>query len=438
MNKIIGIRKETKYVSERRAAITPEHAKKIVSEHNIDVLVQPSEQRIFPDSEYVEAGAKPADDLSRCDFIFGVKEVPIEDMIENKPYLFFSHTIKAQSYNMPLLKAILEKNITLFDYELVKNEKGQRLIFFGRFAGYAGTIDSLWLLGEKYLSEGIKTPFAKLKQAINYNSLEEAKEAVKLVGEEIKENGLPGEVVPIITGFTGYGNVSKGAQSIYDLLPVIELKANELSDFIKAGKFSNKAVYKIEFKEVDMYKHTAGSGDFDFNYFVNHPKEYKSIFEQYLPNLTMLINGIYWTPEFERHVTKQSMKRIYNQDPSPKLKVIGDITCDIGGSIEMTVKAAKSANPCYVYKPLTDKVIDGWEGNGPVILAVDILPAELPRESSKSFGDELFPFIPALANADYSKPYEELNLPKEFLHAIIAHKGKLTKDFKYLEEHLPE
>ena len=104
----------------------------------------------------------------------------------------------------------------------------------------------------------------------------------------------------------------------------------------------------------------------------------------------------------------------------------------------MTVKATKSGNPCYVYEPLTGKIIDGWEGSGPVILAVDILPAELPRESSKSFGDELFPFIPALANADYSKPHEELNLPKEFKHAIIAHKGKLTEDFKYLEEHLPD
>lgn len=438
MKKIIGIRKETKYASERRVAITPEHAKKIVNEHNIEILVQPSQQRIFHDSEYVEAGVKLTDDLSGCDFIFGVKEVPIEDMIENKPYLFFSHTIKAQAYNMPLLKAILEKKITLFDYELVKNEKGQRLIFFGRFAGYAGTIDSLWLLGQKYLSEGIETPFTKIKQAIDYNSLEEAKEAVKLVGEEIKRNGLPEEITPIITGFTGYGNVSKGAQSIYDLLPIEELKASELDDFVKAGNFSPKAVYKIEFKEVDMYEHTVGSDDFDFNYFVNHPTEYKSIFKQYLPNLTMLINGIYWAPEFERHVTKQSMKEIYSQDQSPKLKVIGDITCDIGGSIEMTVKATKSSNPCYVYEPLTGKIIDGWEGNGPVILAVDILPAELPRESSKSFGDELFPFIPALANADYSKPFEELNLPKEFKHAIIAHKGRLTEDFSYLEEHLPD
>lgn len=430
----IGIRKETQYPSEKRAVLTPKHLK-ILIEKGIKVFVESAEQRTFSDTEYKNAGAIITDNLENCDFIFGVKEVPINDLIPNKQYCFFSHTIKGQKYNMPMLKKVLELNITLFDYELVKNEKGIRIIFFGRYAGYAGMIDSLWLLGKRLHSEGIDTPLNKIKQALEYNNLDEAKNTISKIGKEISENGLPAKIVPLVTGFCGYGNVSKGAQEIYDLLPVITLKASELDEFIKKGDYSKNHVYKVEFKEEDMYSHPTEK-QFSFDYFVKHPNEYSSIMYKYVPNLTMLINGIYWEDKFPKHITKAYMKERYENFSDHKLKVIGDISCDVEGSVELTVKATKSSNPAFVFEPLTGEVKDGIEGNGPVILAVTNLPAELPKEASQVFGDALLPFVEKLVTADYSKDYNDLVLPREFKDAIIAHKGKLTPNYKYLNDYL--
>jgi alpha-aminoadipic semialdehyde synthase len=242
-------------------------------------------------------------------------------------------------------------------------------------------------------------------------------------------------MVPFVTGFTGYGNVSKGAQELYDLLPSIEIKPDEFTDFLKKGEFSNKVVYKIEFKEEDMYSHPS-QNEFSFDHFLKFSNEYESLMHKYLPNLSMLVNGIYWEDRFPKHVTKKLMKNYYMNNQAQKLKVIGDITCDIEGSVELTVKATPSSNPSYVYEPLSGNVIDGVEGNGPVILAVDKLPAELPRQASKMFGDALLPYVKELASADYSVDFAELNIPKEFKNAIIAHKGKLTPDFQYLSKYL--
>lgn len=432
----IGIRKETQYPSERRAPLTPEQIKKINLE-NIKIVVEPAEQRIFSSDDYINAGAEISPDLSNCDIIFGVKEVPIKDLLPNKTYIFFSHTIKGQSYNMPLLKAILEKNITLIDYELIKNEKGQRLVFFGNYAGYAGMINSLWLLGKRFELEGIGNPLSKIKQALNYENLESAEQAIKSVGKEISENGLPKEITPLITGFAGYGNVSKGAQNVYELLPSKTLTPDELEEFVLKGQFSNKVVYKVVFKEVDMYKHISNN-EFNFEHFIKNPNEYESIFSKYIPNLTLLVNGIYWENKFPKHVTKKYLKELYKSDKKRKLKVIGDISCDIEGSIEITVKNTDSKNPSFVYEPLTDEVKNGIEGEGPVVLAVDKLPAELPRESSQYFGNSLFPFVKTLASADYSKKIEELEIPSEIKNAIIAHNGKLTPNFTYLNKYLQQ
>lgn len=430
----IGIRKETQYPSERRAPLTPEQIK-ILNSENFKIVVEPAEQRIFSSEDYINAGAEINSDLSNCDIIFGVKEVPIKDLLPNKTYIFFSHTIKGQSYNMPLLKSILENKITLVDYELIKNEKGQRLIFFGNYAGYAGMINSLWLLGNRLEHEGIKNPLSKIKQALNYENLESAEQAIKSVGKEISENGLPKEITPMITGFAGYGNVSKGAQNVYDLLPTETLAPNELEEFISQGHFSNKVVYKVVFKEADMYKHISNN-EFNFDHFVKNPNEYESIFSKYIPNLSLLINGIYWENKFPKHVTKKYLKEFYSSDKKRKLKVIGDISCDIEGSIEITVKNTDSNNPSFVYEPLTDEVKNGIEGEGPVVLAVDKLPAELPRESSQFFGNSLLPFIKILAKADYSKNFDEMEIPSEIKNAIIAHKGKLTPNYTYLNKYL--
>jgi len=176
MRGVIGIRKETKDPTERRAPLSPEHVKHL-QQQGIQVVVEPSENRIFTEEEYRQAGATISDDLSQCNIIFGVKEVPIRDLIANKTFCFFSHTIKGQPFNMPMLQAILDLNITLLDYELVKDEHGKRIIYFSNFAGYAGMIDTLWALGRRLEWEGIHTPFSAIRQAYQYESLDAAKRA---------------------------------------------------------------------------------------------------------------------------------------------------------------------------------------------------------------------------------------------------------------------
>ncbi|RMD51470.1 MAG: hypothetical protein D6830_00315, partial [Ignavibacteria bacterium] len=312
---------------------------------------------------------------------------------------------------------------------------GKRIIFFGRFAGIAGMIDSLWILGQRLKYEGYNTPFERIKQAVEYETLEEAENEISAVGKEIAENGLPNELTPLITGFTGRGNVSKGAQKIYELLPVEKFSPGELIDLVESGNYSNRKVYSCEFYSPDLYCRKDGA-EFNREDFYKHPDLYKSQFEKYIPYLTVLINGIYWEPEFDRLVTKQFITESYKQNKKLSLKVIGDITCDIAGSIELTQKATRYDNPCYVFNPEDQKIYDGWEGSGPVILAVDKLPTEIPREATTSFGASLLPFIPKLAGTDFSKEFDELDLPEEFRGAVIAHLGNLTPKYEYLYEHI--
>lgn len=435
MKNCIGIRRENKDVTERRAPLTPEHVQKIVHDYGVEVIVEPSQNRIFKEEEYRRAGAKISADLGDCNIIFGVKEIPKSNFSPNQTYCFFSHTIKAQSYNMPMLKKIMEMGDTLLDYELVKDEKGVRKIFFGNFAGYAGMINSLWALGQRLLWEGIDTPLKNIQQAKNYPGLEEAKTAVRNVGKAIEKQGLPKSITPLICGFTGYGQVSRGAQQIYDLLPVVQISPEELSNFVENGDYSANTLYKVEFQEKHMFKPTTDQ-PFELQDYFTHPEKYRGQFEQYVPCLTLIVNGIYWEPRCPRLVTKQYLRELLAAEEKPRLRVIGDISCDIDGSIETTVKATNSANPLYVYDPAAENITDGWQGPGIVMMTVDKLPTELPREASDFFGNALLPFIPGLSEVDFILPFQKLNLPAEFKKAVIVHRGQLTPDFEYLREHV--
>lgn len=427
----IGIRHEDKYELERRVPLVPEDVKEL-TDAGLDVVVQKCEKRIFKNGEYEAAGAVLADDMKEADVIFGVKEVTIPSFEDNKTYVFFSHVIKGQSYNMPMLRKMIEKKVNLIDYEKVADDKNRRLIFFGNFAGLAGMIDSIWAAGLRYQYLGTNTPFLKLKQARMYNSLLEAKEVLKDISDDIAENGLPKEICPFVVGFTGYGNVSKGAQEILDILPHEEITPAELHNLKNTG-YSTKKIYKVIFKEEHLSEHKENK-PFELQHYYKNPAEYRSVFEQYIPEMSIMMNCMYWSPEYPRIVTKDYLEKNYSEDF--KLKVIGDVTCDVNGSVECTEMGTHIDDPVFVYDTKNKTFEMGHKGKGLLMMSVDILPSELPRESSEFFSRALLPFIPGIAKADFDVQFEELDLPAPIKRALILHKGEFTPDFKYIEQYI--
>ncbi|MFX0087750.1 MAG: bifunctional lysine ketoglutarate reductase /saccharopine dehydrogenase family protein [Candidatus Hodarchaeota archaeon] len=438
MNNKIGIRLEDKNKWETRTPIIPEDIKKLIKKESLDFIIQSSTIRSYADSEYIEAGARISSDLSEANVIFAIKEIPMPLLESNKTYIFFSHTIKGQSQNMPMLKRIIELNATLIDYEKVVNEKGFRLIFFGNFAGLAGMNQALWAYGQRVkLNLGISTPFLKLKHTYQYNGIAGLKTAVSEVGKEIIEKGLPDELIPMIVGFAGYGNVSKGAQSVLDFLPVKELDPSELSESFYNNKddFSPNQVYKVVFKEQHMVKPFEGEFELQ-DYYKYGSEKYYGVFEDYLQYLSILINGIYWSEKYPRLLSKQYTKDMFQSKRVVRLQVIGDISCDIKGGIEPNLRTTVPDNPVFIYNPFTEQAKIGLEGEGLAIMAVDNLPCELPKEASSNFSKTLVPFIPSIAKADYSKSFADLDLPKVIKDAVITHKGELTPKYRYLQEYL--
>lgn len=431
----IGIRREDKNEWEARTPLIPSDVKKLVS-NGIGVYLQPSPIRIFSDQEYLDVGATISEDLSSCSVILAVKEIPIKFIEKGKTYVFFSHTIKGQDYNMPLLQKMMDEKTQLIDYERIVDEKGQRLIFFGRHAGLAGMIDSLWALGKRIDSEGIQNPFSKIKKTVEYRGLDSAKRQIGKIADEITKNGIPKEMRPLVCGFSGYGNVSQGAQEIFDILPHKESLPQELLSDQNLFDGSKHILYKVVFKESDLVEPKNSEDKFELQDYYDKPDKYKSKFEQYLPQLTILMNCIYWDTPYPRLITLDYLKKVWTESDNQKLKVIGDISCDIDGAIQCTVKSTDPGNPVYVYNPLDSSVNDGVEGEGPVIMAVDNLPCELAEEASKSFSKVLVDFIPELIKADYSDSFENLKLPKALRRGMILYQGKLTSDYKYLMEYL--
>ncbi len=435
MKKTIAIRHEDKYKMERRAALAPKHVKQL-AEQGIEVLVETSEKRVFTDEEYRNAGANITKDISSASLIIGVKEMPIDYFEENKTYIFFSHTIKGQEYNMPLLQNMIDSKINLFEYEKITDENGKRLIFFGHFAGLAGMINSLWSYGQRIEKSGYSTFFKTLKQSHHYNSLEDAKEAIKSIGNLIKSQGLNPAIGPLIIGITGYGNVSKGAQEITALLPTIEISPSELLQKSLENSFSLNHVYQVVFKEADLSTTIDENAEFDLQDYYQHPEKYKNQFEQYVPHLSILMNCMYWDERYPRIVTKDFLEKLYEN--KHRLKVIGDVTCDPNGSIEATHIGATILDPVFVYNPKTRQPKMGFDGEGLLIMSVEILPSELPRESSEAFGNVLVNYIKQLAEADYSASFEHLDIPPEFKRALILHNGIFTPNFKYMADFLKD
>jgi saccharopine dehydrogenase (NAD+, L-lysine forming) len=411
MPSVIGIRAEDKNRWERRAPLTPDHVSELVRSHRLSIRVQPSSRRAFSDLDYERAGADLALNLEPCGVILAVKEVPVQKLLRRKTYMFFSHVTKGQLYNMPMLRRLLELECTLIDYEPIVDRRGRRIIFFGKHAGYAGMIDSLWALGQRLTWEGFATPFHDVRLAHQYSSLDEAMRHIASVGDAIRRNGLPVGLRPIVFAFAGSGNVSTGAQEVFDRLPFSEIGVDELRQLAEDRDRPRNVLYKTM---ID--------------------REQRKDLTALLPHITVLINGIYWEPGQPRLISIDQLRDLWREDPQPKLRVIGDITCDIGGSIEATLQTTEPGDPVYVYDIDSGTARFGSAGRGPVIMAVDNLPCELPVEASQHFGDSLVRFVPALARCDWGASYQDLDLPEEVKRAIIVHRGELTPHYRYLEQ----
>ena len=430
MNRI-GIRAEDKNRWERRAPLVPDHVRDLVSNQGIEVSLEPSPRRAFEDQDYVEAGGRIDPDLDGCQVILGVKEVPPEDVKAGRTYVFFPHVTKGQAYNMPMLARVMELGCTLIDYELVTDSRGARQIYFGLHAGYVGMIDSLWALGQRLAWEGYFTPLEHIRPALQYEDLEEALHHLLRIGEHIRHVGLPTGLRPIVAAFTGSGNVSQGAQEVYRRLPVQTITPEELLRLEEDRDRPRNALYKTVLARSDRYRRRDGGG-FDAEEFASHPERYESAIGPLLPHITMLVHGAFWEPSHPVLVGRDQLQSLFAADAQPKLRVIGDVTCDINGSIAATVRPTDSGDPVYVYNPENGAAASGIAGEGVVVLAVDNLPCELPIDASEFFGDSLVRYIGPLARCDWRAPLDDLDLPPDLKRAIIVHHGALTPAYEHL------
>jgi alpha-aminoadipic semialdehyde synthase len=433
---IIGIRREDKNEWEARVPLIPDDLAELRDRHGVRFLVQPSPIRAYQDAAYRDAGIEIAEDLGPAGVIIAVKEIPTALLRAGKTYVYFAHVIKGQPHNMEMLQRLLELGCSLVDYERIVDSRNRRLIFFGVHAGYAGMIETLWSLSGRYAALGLPDPFADVRHAYEYEGLDAAKSHLREIGRRIARDGLDERLSPLVFGVAGYGNVSRGAQEILDCLPVAEVDPEALPSAAARGGSPPAPLLKAVFKEEHMVRPVEPGVPFALNDYYEHPERYSADFERHLGHLDVLVNTIYWDERYPRLVTRDWARRTHGAGSGGRLQVIGDISCDIEGSIEMTLKATMPDEPCFTYDPATDEVRMGCEGPGPVVMAVDNLPCELPRESSQHFSASLRSMVPALAAADWTADLESLQLPPELKTALIVHRGELTPDYRHLQEYL--
>eukprot|EP00835_Amoeboradix_gromovi_P001912 NODE_98_length_21025_cov_0.475055.p1 type:complete len:744 gc:universal NODE_98_length_21025_cov_0.475055:7752-5521(-) len=417
----IGLRSETKTIWERRAALTPDACKELISNGN-KISVESSQTRVFSNKMYSDAGATITDNLQSCDLIIGIKEVAIHEIIPQSKYLIFSHTHKGQPYNMNMLKAFIHRKCTLIDYELLTQlegpEQGKRLVQFGTFAGYAGMINGLQALGKRLLGLGYWTPFMWLSQCHQYSRLENIRLDVQRVNEYIKTNGLPSELLPFTVVFTGKGSVSQGAMSIFSHLNHRFVLPEELDNLPK----DPYTIFACNIDSSDYIVHKQGN-EFNKLDFYDNPHHYKSIFHKTIaPFCSMLVTGHYWDKNYPRLVTLNQAQQLYaNWKMNNKMLTLVDITCDPLGSLEFMPRASTIDDPYFIYDVDTKTEHRQLDSEGVMISSVDILPSELPRESSEYFSSKLLPLL-----LEYK--------PKIFENATIVKNGLLMPDFDYLNK----
>jgi len=394
-----GIIKERKNPPDRRVVFSPnELAKLKQTYHDAVVEVESSDIRIFSDVQYKSMGITVTDDVSGSDVLFGVKEVPVENLIPNKAYFFFSHTIKKQPYNQKLLKAILEKNIDLYDHETIVDDQNRRLIGFGKYAGMVGVYNGIRAFGIKF--ELFKLPKAETLAG---------KDALIM---HLKRLNLPALKFVL----TGTGKVGSGAKEILDAIKVKE---------ITIENYLTKNYAQPVYVQLDVleYNKRIDGEVIDFRDFVAHPDEYVSDFEKFTK-----VSDIYFAGHFYATGAPMILTREMLNASDCKLKVVADISCDVKGPIACTLRSSTIEEPIYGYFPLEDKEVEVFHPAAVVVMAVDNLPCEIPKDASEGFGEQFMEHvIPAFFNGDKDGILQR---------AKITENGKLTERFAYLQDYV--
>jgi len=438
----LAIRREDQSVWERRAPLGPHQVRKLVRS-GVRVLVQPSNRRAYPVQTYQKAGAKIQEDIGEASVIMGVKQVPIDKLIPNKTYCFFSHTIKAQDANMPLLDALLEKNVRLIDYERMVDRNSQRVVAFGKYAGVAGMINILHGLGIRLLALGHHTPFMHIGPAHNYRNTEMARQVIRDSGYEIALNMMPRSIGPLTFVFTGTGNVSQGAQELFRDLPHEYVTIGALKKVAEKG--STNKLYACEVSRQDHLVNKE-TGKFDAAEYEEHPERYISTFSRNVaPYASVIVNGIYWAVNSPRLLTipdaKFLLQPVYtpwltSSEGAPTLphRMLGicDISADPGGSIEFMAECTTIDNPFCLYDADQNKERNSFKGPGVLVCSIDNMPTQIPRQSTDYFGSLLIPHMQDILLSDASKPLSDHHFSPEVKNAIITSNGCLTPDFEYI------
>ncbi len=399
----IGIIKEEKIPQDFRVAFTPKHCQQLKRDFNLDVKVEPSTIRCFGDALYEETGTTLSNELEDRDVLFGVKEVPIDSLVANKTYFFFSHTIKKQPYNKKLLQAVLEKKITLIDYECLKDKYNQRVVAFGRFAGIVGAYNGLLAYGKKYNSY-------MLKPANECLDLEE-------LWVELQKVELPKGLKILLTGA---GRVAKGA---IEVLKKAKVKGVQESDYFV---HQNDPIFIQLDSDAYNQKIEKPDTEFDFMNFYTNPNQYQSTFYRFLPVTDILIAGAFWDPNAPVLFSEEDV-----QSEDFKIKVIADITCDIQGSVPTTLRSTTIDDGYYDINRTSFSEEKAYSNEDNItVMAIDNLPCEVPRDASKSFGDQLIKsVIPELLKGEDSEMIKK---------ATIAKNGQLTSYFSYLTDYVQD
>ncbi|XP_052251054.1 alpha-aminoadipic semialdehyde synthase, mitochondrial-like [Dreissena polymorpha] len=440
----LAIRRETINVWERRAPLSPSQVASLVKQ-GFKVIVQPSNRRAYNMQEYSDRGATIQEDISEASVVIGVKNIPEDLLIPDKTYCFFSHTIKAQKDNMPLLDAILEKNVRLIDYEKMVDKNGQRVVAFGKYAGVVGMINILHGMGLRLLALGHHTPFMHIGPSHNYRNSEAARQAVRDAGYEIALGRMPKSIGPLTFIFTGSGNVSKGAQEVFQELPHEYIEPDHLPKVAKKG--SLKKVYGCEVSRDDHYVRIEG-GKFNADEFDAHPDRYVSVFSHKVaPYSSCIINGIYWAPGAPRILTIPDAKTLLKSQQYPwlpssmgcpqlphRLIALCDISADPGGSIEFMKECTTIDKPFCLYDAELNQETESFKGDGVLICSIDNMPAQMPREATKYFGSLLLPYIPDIMRSDAKTSFEDFDTTPTVKNAVIASNGRLTPNFAYITE----